>query len=138
MDKEDRILVPLTVKVRRTIIPRVEELVTEETGICLLRLFLLPLFQVWTHKAQVKVVREAEEYLQVWRITSDQGIGRRYHVRYGNDAEEILDMQPRKRLICCHVYSCRSGFKRFFLGSVAEKSCACTKAVYLVRCTGSA
>ena len=65
MDKGEKILVPLDgSKCAETIIPRVEELVTgKKTGICLLRVVSASTFPgVDPTEAQVKVVREAEEY----------------------------------------------------------------------------
>jgi len=92
-------------------------------------------------EAQVKVVREAEEYLQgLENHLRTKGLDVDTHVRYGNDAEEILDHAAQKEidLVAMSTHG-RSGFKRFFLGSVAEKVLRhAPKPVYLVRCTGSA
>jgi nucleotide-binding universal stress UspA family protein len=144
MDKKDRILVPLDgSKCAETIIPRVEELVTgKKTGICLLRVVSASTFPgVDPTEAQVKVVREAEEYLQgLENHLRARGLDVDTHVRYGNDAEEILDHAAQKEidLVAMSTHG-RSGFKRFFLGSVAEKVLRhAPKPVYLVRCAGSA
>jgi nucleotide-binding universal stress UspA family protein len=86
----------------------------------------------------VKVVRQAEEYL---RKIEDQlkakGFKVDSHVRYGNDAEEILDHAAQKDIdfIAMTTHG-RSGVKRFLLGSVAEKLLRHSpKPIFLVRCT---
>ena len=144
MAKEERILVPLDgSQCAETVIPRVEELIAgKETGICLLRVVSASTFTgVDPTEAQVKVVREAEEYLQgLKEHLRAKGLDVDTHVRYGDDAEEILDHAAQKEidLIAMSTHG-RSGFKRFFLGSVAEKVLRhAPKPVYLVRCTGSA
>jgi len=144
MEREERILVPLDgSKCAESIIPRVEELITgKNTGICLLRVVSASTFPgVDPTEAQVKVVREAEEYLK--GLENDlraKGLDVDAHVRYGDDAEEILDHAAQKEidLIAMSTHG-RSGVKRFFLGSVAEKVMRHTpKPVFLVRCAGSA
>jgi len=144
MEKEERVLVPLDgSKCAETVIPRVEELISgKEKGICLLRVVSASTFPgVDPTEAQVKVVREAEEYLQgLKEHLRAKGLDVDTHVRYGDDAEEILDHAAQKEidLIAMSTHG-RSGFKRFFLGSVAEKVLRhAPKPVYLVRCTGSA
>ncbi len=144
MAKEERILVPLDgSQCAETVIPRVEELIAgKETGICLLRVASAPTFPgVDPTEAQVKVVREAEEYLK--GLENDlraRGLNVDTHVRYGNDAEEILDHAAQKdiALIAMSTHG-RNGIKRFLLGSVAEKVLRhAPKPVFLVRCAGSA
>jgi nucleotide-binding universal stress UspA family protein len=144
MEKAARILVPLDgSKCAETIIPRVEELVTsKKTGICLLRVVFASTFPgVDPAEAQVKVVREAEDYLK--GLENDlraKGLDVDTHVRYGNDAKEIVDHAAQKEidLVAMSTHG-RSGVKRFFLGSVAEKVLRhAPKPVYLVRCSGSA
>ena len=144
MDRGDRILVPLDgSKCAETILPRVEELVTgKKTGICLLRVVSASTFPgVDPTEAQVKVVREAEDYLEgLKEHLRAKGLDVDTHVRYGDDAEEILDHAAQKEidLIAMSTHG-RSGVKRFFLGSVAEKVLRHSpKPVYLVRCSGSA
>ena len=144
MEKEERILVPLDgSKCAETVIPRVEELIAgKETGICLLRVVSASTFPgVDPTEAQVKVVREAEDYLEgLKEHLRAKGLDVDTHVRYGDDAEEILDHAAQKEidLIAMSTHG-RSGVKRFFLGSVAEKVLRhAPKPVYLVRCTGSA
>ena len=59
------------------------------------------------------------------------------HVRYGDDAEEILDHAAQKEigLIAMSTHG-RGGVKRFLLGSVAEKVLRHSpKPIFLVRCT---
>ena len=67
MEKEEKILVPLDGSTcAEAVIPKIEELVAgKKTGICLLRVVFAPVFPgVDPTEAQVKVVREAEEYLK--------------------------------------------------------------------------
>lgn len=144
MAKEERILVPLDGShCAETVIPRVEELIAgKDMGICLLRVVSASTFPgVDPTEAQVKVVREAEEYLQ--GLENDlraKGLDVDTHVRYGNDAEEILDHAGQKDidLIAMSTHG-RNGIKRFLLGSVAEKVLRhAPKPVFLVRCPGSA
>lgn len=144
MDKMARVLVPLDgSKCAEAVIPRVEEFVTgNRKGMCLLRVVSASTFPgVDPTEAQVKVVREAEEYLK--GLENDlraKGLDVDTHVRYGDDAEEILDHAALKEidLIAMSTHG-RSGVKRFFLGSVAEKVLRhAPKPVYLVRCTGQA
>jgi nucleotide-binding universal stress UspA family protein len=144
MEKEERILVPLDgSKCAETVIPRVEELITgKKTGICLLRVVSASTFPgVDPTEAQVKVVREAEEYLKgLENHLRAKGVDVDTHVRYGNDAEEILDHAVQKdiNLIAMSTHG-RNGIKRFLLGSVAEKVLRhAPKPVFLVRCAGSA
>jgi len=144
MEKEERILVPLDgSRCAETVIPRVEELIAgKEKGICLLRVVSASTFPgVDPTEAQVKVVREAEDYLEgLKEHLRAKGLDVDTHVRYGDDAEEILDHAAQKEidLIAMSTHG-RSGVKRFFLGSVAEKVLRhAPKPVYLVRCAGSA
>jgi nucleotide-binding universal stress UspA family protein len=144
MPKEERILVPLDgSRCAEAVLPRVEELIAgKEKGICLLRVVSASTFPgVDPTEAQVKVVREAEEYLKgLENDLKAKGLDVDTHVRYGNDAEEILDHAAQKDidLIAMSTHG-RSGVKRFFLGSVAEKVLRhAPKPVYLVRCAGSA
>jgi nucleotide-binding universal stress UspA family protein len=144
MEKNERILVPLDgSRCAETVIPRVEELIAgKETGICLLRVVSASTFPgVDPTEAQVKVVREAEEYLKgLENHLKAKGLDVDAHVRYGNDAEEILDHAAQKEieLVAMSTHG-RSGVKRFFLGSVAEKVLRhASKPVFLVRCAGSA
>ena len=144
MEKEERILVPLDgSKCAETVIPRVEELIAgKKTGICFLRVVSASTFPgVDPTDAQVEVVREAEEYLKGLedRLRA-KGLNVDTHVRYGNDAEEILDHAAQREvdLIAMSTHG-RNGIKRFLLGSVAEKVLRhAPKPVYMVRCTGSA
>jgi nucleotide-binding universal stress UspA family protein len=144
MEKEERILVPLDgSKCAETVIHRVEELISgKKTGICLLRVVSASTFPgVNPTEAQVKVVREAEQYLKgLEGHLRAKGLDVDTHVRYGNDAEEILDHATQKEidLIAMSTHG-RNGIKRFLLGSVAEKVLRhAQKPVFLVRCAGSA
>ncbi len=144
MENVERILVPLDgSKCAETVIPRVEDLIAgKNRGICLLRVVSATTFPgVDPTEAQVRVVREAEEYLK--GLEDDlraKGLDVDTHVRYGDDVEEILDHAAQKEidLIAMSTHG-RNGIKRFLLGSVAEKVLRhAAKPVLLVRCTGSA
>ena len=144
MAKKERILVPLDgSQCAETVIPRVEELIAgKEAGICLLRVASAPTYPgMDPTEAQVKVVREAEEYLKgLENNLRAKGLDVDTHVRYGNDAEEILDHAAQKDidLIAMSTHG-RNGIKRFLLGSVAEKVLRhAPKPVFLVRCAGPA
>ncbi|HUL28957.1 MAG TPA: universal stress protein [Thermodesulfobacteriota bacterium] len=144
MENEDRILVPLDgSECAETVIPKVQELIAgKKTGICLLRVVSAPVFPgVDPTEAQVKVVREAEEYLQGLKDRLEgKGLDVDTHVRYGNGAEEILDHAAQKEIdmVAMSTHGHR-GVKRFLLGSVAEKVIRQTpKPVFLVRCDGQA
>ena len=88
-------------------------------------------------EAEVKVVREAEEYLdKLKKRLEAKGFKVETHVRYGHDAEDILDHAAQKDidLIAMTTHG-RSGIKRFLLGSVAEKVLHhSTKPIFLIRC----
>jgi nucleotide-binding universal stress UspA family protein len=142
MEKEERILIPLDgSECAETVIPKVEELVAgRKAGICLLRVVFAPVFPgVDPTEAQVKVVREAEEYLQGLKDRlRARGLDVDTHVRYGEDVEEILDHAAQKEinLVAMSTHGHR-GVKRLWLGSVAEKVIRQTpKPVFLVRCKG--
>jgi nucleotide-binding universal stress UspA family protein len=144
MEKDERILVPLDGSgCSENIIPRVEELAAErKAGICLLRVVSAHTFPgVDPTEAQVKVVREAEEYLQSLKERlGAKGFDVDTHVRYGNDVEEILDHSTRRDvdMIAMSTHG-RHGVKRLLFGSVAEKLLRHTpKPVFLIRCVGSA
>lgn len=142
MEKEERILVPLDgSECAENVILRVEELAeAEKAGICLLRVVSAPTFPgVDPTEAQVKVVREAEEYLQGLKDRPRaKGFDVDTHVRYGNEAEEILDHAAQKEigLIALSTHSHR-GVEHFLRGCIAEKILRHTpKPVFLVRCNG--
>jgi nucleotide-binding universal stress UspA family protein len=140
METGKRILVPLDGSgCGETILPKVEELVSEtKEGICLLRVVAartLPGFD--STEAQVKVVREAEEYLQsIESRLKDKGFDVDAHVRYGDDAEEILDHAARKDIgLIAMSTQGRSGLKDLLFKNVAEKVLRDTpKPIFLVRC----
>jgi nucleotide-binding universal stress UspA family protein len=85
----------------------------------------------------VKVVREAEEYLQgLESRLRAKGFDVDTHVRYGKDVEEILDHAAQSDIdliaMSTHGYG---GVKRLFFGSVAEKVLRhAPKPVFVVRC----
>ena len=144
MEKDERILVPLDGSgCSENILPRVEELAEEKkAGICLLRVVSAHTFPgVDPTEAEVKVVREAEEYLQTLRERlAAKGFDVDSHVRYGKDVEEIVDHAAMKDIdmIAMSTHG-RHGLKRWLFGSVAEKVLRHTsKPVFLARCTGSA
>ena len=144
MEKDERILVPLDGSgCAENILPRVEELATDrKAGICLLRVVSAHTFPgVDPTEAEVKVVREAEEYLQTLKERlGAKGFDVDTHVRYGKDVEEIVDHAAMKNIdmIAMSTHG-RHGVKRLLFGSVAEKVLRHTpKPVFLARCTGSA
>lgn len=140
METDERILVPLDGSgCGESIIPRVEELAVEKNeGICLLRVVSARTFPgVDPTMAQVKVVREAEEYLQglEGRLRA-KGFDVDTHVRYGDDAEEILDHAAQRDIgLIAMSTQGHSGIRDFFFKSVAEKVLRDTpKPIFLVRC----
>jgi acetoin utilization protein AcuB len=136
-----RILVPLDgSECAENVLSKVEELATElKATITLLRVAYAHTFPgTDPTEAEVKVVREAEEYLRrIEDRLKAKGFKVDSHVRYGNDAEEILDHAAQKDIdfIAMTTHG-RSGVKRFLLGSVAEKLLRHSpKPIFLVRCT---
>jgi len=141
MEKFQRILIPLDGSdCAENVLPMAEKLATElKASIVLLRVALTHTFPgVDPTEAELKVVREAEAYLQkVEDQLKAKGFKVDSHVRYGNDAEEILEHADGKDidLIAMTTHG-RSGVKRFLLGSVAEKVLRYSpKPIFLVRCT---
>jgi len=141
MEKFQRILVPLDGSdCAENVLPKVEKLATElKASIVLLRVALTHTFPgVDPTEAELKVVREAETYLQkVEGRLKAKGFKVDSHVRYGNDAEEILEHADQKDIdMIAMTTHGRSGVKRFLLGSVAEKVLRYSpKPIFLVRCT---
>ena len=140
MEKDQRILVPLDGSdCGENVLPKVEELASNlRAGICLLRVTSAHTFPgVDPTEAEVKVVREAEEYLKgLESQLRAKGFDVDTHVRYGDEVEEILDHAAQKEidLIAMSARGHR-GFKHFLLGCVAEKVLRHTpKPVFLVRC----
>jgi len=136
-----RILVPLDgSECAENVLPMVEQLATElKASIALLRVAYAYTFPgTDPTEAEVKVVREAEEYLRnIEDRLKAKGFKVDSHVRYGHDAEEILDHAAEKDIdfIAMTTHG-RSGVKRFLLGSVAEKLLRHSpKPIFLVRCT---
>ncbi len=141
METHEKLLVPLDgSQCAENIIPTVEKLATDfKADISLLRVALAHTFPgIDPTDAEVKVIREAEEYLAgVEQRLKAKGFNVDTHVRYGNDAEEILNHAAQKDigLIVMSTHG-HGGVKRFFLGSVAEKLLRHSpKPIYLVRCT---
>ena len=139
--KKEKILVPLDgSECAENILPRVETLATHlNAGISLLRVAFAHSFPgADPTEAEVAVVREAEAYLQgVKGRLEAKGFAVDTHVRYGDEAEELLAHSSHADidLIAMSTHG-RSGVKRFLLGSVAEKIIRhATKPIYLVRCT---
>jgi nucleotide-binding universal stress UspA family protein len=140
MEANERILVPLDgTKCSENIIPKVEELASNlKSSICLLRVVSAHTFPgVDRTEAEVKVVREAEKYLQGWEdCLKAKGLTVDTHVRYGDSVEEILDHAAQEEigLIAMSTFG-HKGVKRFFFGSVAEKVLQhAPKPVFMVRC----
>ena len=135
------ILVPLDgSECAENVLPMVEELATElKASMALLRVAYAHSFPGTDQTgAEVNVVREAEEYLKkIEDRLKAKGFKVDSHVRYGNDAEEILEHASQKDIdfIAMTTHG-RSGVKRFLLGSVAEKLLRHSpKPIFLVRCT---
>ncbi len=140
MQDFERILVPLDGSAcAENILPKVEKLATHlKAGIALLQVVYAHAFPgADPTDAEVKVVKEAEEYLKKLEERLEaNGFKVDTHVRYGNDAEEILDHAAQNDIdIVAMSTHGRSGVKRFLLGSVAEKVLRHSpKPVFLVRC----
>jgi len=140
MEGTERILVPLDgTGCGESIIPRVEELASEKKeGICLLRVVSARTFPgTDPTEAEVKVVREAEEYLQgLENRLKAKGFDVDSHVRYGEDAEEILDHAAQEEIGLIAMSTQEPGrLKGLFVKSVAEKVLRQTpKPILLVRC----
>ncbi len=141
MEKFEKILVPLDgSECAENILSKIEKLATDlKASIALLRVACAHTFPgVDPTEAEVKVVREAEEYIQrIENRLKTKGFTVESHVRYGDEAGEILDHAAQKDidLIAMSTHG-RSGVKRWLLGSVAEKLLRhATKPIFLVRCT---
>lgn len=141
MEKFEKILVPLDGSdCAEIVLPKVEKLAKDlKASIALLRVVIAHAFPgADSTDAEVKVVREAEQYLsKLEEGLKKKGLKVDSHVRYGNDAEEILDHAAQKDIdIVAMTTHGRGGVKRFLLGSVAEKVLRHSpKPVFLVRCT---
>lgn len=121
-----KILVPLDgSKLAEKILSRVEWLAkTHDAEVTLLRVAIASSFPGTDPvQHQLSVVREAEEYLaKVEGWLRDVGVRVNSVVRYGHDAQEIVD-HARDRdfdLIAMSTHG-RSGLAQFVLGSVANK-----------------
>ncbi|HSB04113.1 MAG TPA: universal stress protein [Thermodesulfobacteriota bacterium] len=140
MEKFENILVPLDgSECAEMILPKVEKLAKDlKASIHLLQVVYAHTFPgVDPTDAEVAVVRKAEEYLKkIEDQLKAKGFNADSHVRYGDDAEEILDHASQKDVdMVAMTTHGRSGIKRFLLGSVAEKILRhSAKPVLLVRC----
>jgi len=137
----ERILVPLDgSECAENILPMIEKMATDfKASIALLRVAYAHTFPgMDPTEAEVKVVREAEKYLRgLEERLKAKGFSVDSHVRYGDEAEEILDHIAQKDvdLVAMSTHG-RSGVKRFLLGSVAEKIIRHSqKPIFLKRCT---
>ena len=141
MEKFERVLVPLDGSdCAEMILPKVEKLAAElKASIALLQVVYAHTFPgVDPTEAEVVVVRKAEEYLKkIEDRFKAKGFKVDSHVRYGDDAEEILDHASQKDIdMIAMTTHGRSGVKRFLLGSVAEKILRhASKPIFLVRCS---
>ncbi len=141
MEKFEKILIPLDGSdCAENVLPLAEKLASElKASLALLRVVSAFTFPgVDPTEAELKVIREAEGYLQkVEDRLKAKGFRVDSHVRYGNDAEEILEHAAQKDidLIAMTTHG-RSGVRRFLLGSVTEKVLRHSpKPVFLVRCS---
>jgi len=139
MEKEQRILVSLDGSdCGENVLPKVEELASNlGAGICLLRVTSAHVFPgADPTEAEIKVVREAEEYLKSLEgQLKAKGFDVDTHVRYGNEVEEILDHAAQKEIDLIAMSRGHKGVKHFLLGCVAEKVLRhAPKPVFLVRC----
>ena len=106
-------------------LPQVKDLVRQHNAtLFLLRVALAHTFPgMDPTDAQVHVVHEADEYIEHLREQcAGEGLQVEAAVRYGHDAEEILDHADQHDIdliaMCTHG---RSGVRRWVIGSVAEK-----------------
>ncbi len=140
MERSEKILVLLDgSNCAENVLPMVEKFANKfNANISLLRVAFAHTFPgVDPTEAQIKVVREAEEYLRKIALELEaKGFKVDTHVRYGNDAEEIIDHANNNEIsMIAMTTHGRSGIKKFLLGSVAEKVIRySTKPVILVRC----
>jgi nucleotide-binding universal stress UspA family protein len=142
MDVYKKILVPLDgSELSEKIIPEIEKVATcFGASISLLRVaYAYTIPGADPTETQVTVVKAAEEYLRgVAERLKAKGFTVDSHVRYGDEAEEILEHCTRNDidLIAMSTHG-RSGVKRWLLGSVAEKVIRhATKPILLVRHEG--
>jgi nucleotide-binding universal stress UspA family protein len=140
MEASERILVPLDgSKCSENIIPKLEELASDlKSSICLLRVVSAHTFPGADRtNAEVKVVQEAEKYLQGWEsCLKAKGLDVDTHVRYGDSVEEILDHAAQKEIKLIAMSFGHRGIKHFLFGSVGEKVLEHTpKPVFVVRCS---
>jgi nucleotide-binding universal stress UspA family protein len=143
VEKEERILVPLDgSECAEGILPRVEELAKgSKRGVCLLRVVSAhTVLRADPIDAEVKAVREAEQYLEgVKDRLQTKGLDVDTHVRYGDEVKEILDHASQKEidLIAMSTHG-RRGINWLIYGSVAERVLRqAAKPVLMDRCASS-
>ena len=140
MENITKILVPLDgSQCAEAILPTVEKTATNFGAV----IFLLRVAQAKTFPimdaddAELDVARDADRYLhRIGGQLEAKGFRVECRVRYGNEAEEILDQAAQEDigLIAMSTHG-HGGVKRFLLGSVAEKIIHHSpKPVLLVRC----
>jgi nucleotide-binding universal stress UspA family protein len=120
------ILVPLDgSKLAEAILPEIEKIALElKSRIILLRVSRIHVLPgVDPSDAQIRAIRQSEEYLQgLEKQLTSRGFEVEVHTPYGDSAEKILETCSRYDfdLIAMSTHG-RSGLGRWLLGSVAEK-----------------
>lgn len=140
MEKVEKILVPLDGSdCSEKILPEIEKFATEfNATLALLRVaYVHPIPGIDLIDAEAKAVRESEEYLQrIEEQLKAKGLKVESHVRYGQEADEILDHATQKDIDLIAM-SAQDGswIKHLFYGNIAEKVHRNSpKPVFLVRC----
>lgn len=122
----EKILVPLDgSEVAESIIPFVEKSATAHKS----TIVLLRIVQIHTLPGQTDIegesaaIRDAEQYLsRIEEALKKKGFDVESHVRYGKDAEEIINFcdEPGIDIIAMSTHG-RTGLGKWLLGSVAER-----------------
>jgi len=122
----EKILVPLDgSEVAESIIPFVEKSATAHKS----TIVLLRVVQIYTIPGKTDIegeaaaIREAEEYLKgIEEDLKKKGFEVESHVRYGKDADEILDFchEPGIDVVAMSTHG-RTGLGKWLLGSVTER-----------------
>jgi len=133
-----KILVPLDgSSLAEGVLPQVEYLAgLTEAEVCLLRVVTVHSFPgVDRTEAEVRLKEEAEAYLEeVAGRLQDKGVATSVHLRFGGEAEEILDHAREVDLVAMSTHG-RTGVGRWVLGSVADRVVShCPCPVLLGRC----
>ncbi len=140
MGKMEKILVPLDgSNCSERVIPEAAKLAGAfDATLALLRVAYAHSFPgIDLVEAEVKAVREAEDYLQrLEERLKTEGLKVESHVRYGQEAEEILDHASQKEIdLIAMATPDGSWMKRLLYGDVAKKVHRHSpKPVFLVRC----